>query len=306
MASPSGSERAGRPFSTPWKKHPARFPRQYALRFRRFVRVRGAFPTGKQPVDKVTWHSRARSSGGRIAPPSAPSAPGSTRGSRPAPEARARSSGGRIAPPSAPSAPGSTRGSRPAPEARARSSGGRIAPPSAPSAPGSTRGSRPAPEARARSSGGRIAPPSAPSAPGSTRGSRPAPEATADASRLKRPASRGSSLRFGRNTLGPVLPVGAPPSRALSAGPPPGELGLNALGAHATLSTGCSSSESLRDPHHRLSRGGKTPPPRRCAPRMERARVWPPPANQSAPFIGSSLIPCRPFISRRTFGGTSP
>ena len=29
---------------------------------------------------------------------------------------------------------------------------------------------------------------------------------------------RGSSLRFGRNTLGPVLPVGAPPSRALSAG----------------------------------------------------------------------------------------
>ena len=35
-----------------------------------------------------------------------------------------------------------------------------------------------------------------------------------------------SALRFGRNTLGPVLPVGAPPSRALSAGR------LAALGAH--------------------------------------------------------------------------
>ena len=41
---------------------------------------------------------------------------------------------------------------------------------------------------------------------------------TGDASRLNRPASRGSALRFGRNTPGPVLPVGAPPSRALSAG----------------------------------------------------------------------------------------
>ena len=117
----------------------------------------GAFPTGKQPVDRVPWHSRARSSGSRIAPPSAPSAPGSTRGSRPAPEARARSSGSRIAPPSAPSAPGSPRCPR------------------------------------------------------------PAPEASGDASRLNCPAPRGSSLRFGRNTPGPVLPVGAPPSRALSA-----------------------------------------------------------------------------------------
>ena len=34
---------------------------------------------------------------------------------------------------------------------------------------------------------------------------------------VHRVASRRSSLRFGRNTPGPVLPVGAPPSRALSA-----------------------------------------------------------------------------------------
>ena len=57
--------------------------------------------------------------------------------------------------------------------------------------------------------------------------------------------------RWGLKRRSPVLPVGAPPSRALSAGPPPGELappgelGLGpsgrtgALGAHATLSTGC-------------------------------------------------------------------
>ena len=48
-----------------------------------------------------------------------------------------------------------------------------------------------------------------------------------DASRLKRAASRPSSLRFGRNTLG------IPPSRALSAGR------LARLDTHATLSTGC-------------------------------------------------------------------
>ena len=60
-----------------------------------------------------------------------------------------------------------------------------------------------------------------------------------DASRLNRPASRGSQLRFGRITPGPVLPVGAPPSRALSAGPPPGELGLARLGAHMGSTTGC-------------------------------------------------------------------
>ena len=58
-------------------------------------------------------------------------------------------------------------------------------------------------------------------------------------------ASLRSALRFGRNTPGPVLPVGAPPSRALSAGPPPGELappgelGLTGLGAHAGSTTGC-------------------------------------------------------------------
>ena len=37
---------------------------------------------------------------------------------------------------------------------------------------------------------------------------------------VHRAAARRSSLRFGRNTLGPVLPVGAPPSRALSSQAP--------------------------------------------------------------------------------------
>ena len=52
-------------------------------------------------------------------------------------------------------------------------------------------------------------------------------------------SSRRSSLRFGRNTLGPVLPVGAPPSRALSAGrlAPTGRLA--SLGAHPGSTTGC-------------------------------------------------------------------
>ncbi len=55
-----------------------------------------------------------------------------------------------------------------------------------------------------------------------------------------RVAARRSSLRFGRNT------PGIPSSRALSAGPPPGELappgelGLAGLGAHAGSTTGCS------------------------------------------------------------------
>ena len=53
-----------------------------------------------------------------------------------------------------------------------------------------------------------------------------------DASRLNCDASRRSSLRFGRNTSG------IPPSRALSTGPPPGELGLTGLGTHATSSIG--------------------------------------------------------------------
>ena len=235
----------------------------------------------EQPVNKVTRRSRARRDGGRVAPPPAPSAPGSARCWRPAPEARATTDGGRVAPslvPSAPgsprcwrpapearattdggrvapsrvpSAPGSPRCWRPAPEARATTDGGRVAPSRVPSAPGSPRCWRPAPEARATTDGGRVAPSRVPSAPGSPRCWRPAPETSGDPSRLNRPptgrtgASLRLSLRFGRNTLGPVLPVGAPPSRALSAGPPPGglappgELGLAALGAHATLSTGC-------------------------------------------------------------------
>ena len=47
---------------------------------------------------------------------------------------------------------------------------------------------------------------------------KPTRRSAGDPSRLNRVATRRSSLRFGRNTLGPVLPVGAPPSRALSAG----------------------------------------------------------------------------------------
>ncbi len=63
---------------------------------------------------------------------------------------------------------------------------------------------------------------------------KPAWRSAGDPSRLNRVAARRSSLRFGRNTLG------IPPSRALSAGPPPGELGLAGLGAHAGSTTGCS------------------------------------------------------------------
>ena len=51
-----------------------------------------------------------------------------------------------------------------------------------------------------------------------TRPSSPGGGSAGDPSRLNRVAARRSSLRFGRNTPGPVLPVGAPPSRALSAG----------------------------------------------------------------------------------------
>ena len=55
-----------------------------------------------------------------------------------------------------------------------------------------------------------------------------------DASRLNHVASRRSSLRFGRNTPGPVLPVGAPPSRALSAGrlAPTGRTGRSRRSRH--------------------------------------------------------------------------
>ena len=66
-----------------------------------------------------------------------------------------------------------------------------------------------------------------------TRPSSPGGGSAGDPSRLNCVASRRSSLRFGRNTLGPVLPVGAPPSRALSAGR------LTGLGAHAGSTTGC-------------------------------------------------------------------
>ena len=59
---------------------------------------------------------------------------------------------------------------------------------------------------------------------------KPTRRSAGDPSRLNRVAARRSSLRFSRNTPGPVLPVGAPPSRALSAGPPPGELGLAPTG----------------------------------------------------------------------------
>ena len=175
--------------------------------------------------------------GSRLSPPSTPRAPGSARCLRPAPEARARRDDGRLSPPSTPRAPGSARCLRPAPEARARRDDGRLSPPSTPRAPGSARCLRPAPEARARRDDGRLSPPSIPRAPGSARCLHPAPEASGDASRLNRSASHRSSLRFGRNTSGPVLPVGAPPSRALSAGrlAPTGRTG--ALGARPTLST---------------------------------------------------------------------
>ena len=63
---------------------------------------------------------------------------------------------------------------------------------------------------------------------------KPAWRSAGDPSRLNHVASRRSSLRFGRNTRG------IPPSRALSAGPPPGELGLAGLGAHPGSTTGCS------------------------------------------------------------------
>ena len=68
---------------------------------------------------------------------------------------------------------------------------------------------------------------------------KPTRRSAGDPSRLNRVAARRSSLRFGRNT------PGIPPSRALSAGPPPGELappgelGLPSLGAHPGSTTGC-------------------------------------------------------------------
>ena len=58
---------------------------------------------------------------------------------------------------------------------------------------------------------------------------------------VHRVASRRSSLRFGRNT------PGIPPSRALSAGPPPGELGLAPTGRTGRP-------RRSRGFHHRLNR----------------------------------------------------
>ena len=89
----------------------------------------------------------------------------------------------------------------------------------------------------------------------------PARRSAGDPSRLNRVATRRSSLRFGRNTPGPVLPVGAPPSRALSAAR------LAGLGAHPGPTTGCY--------------------PRRCAPLIVAFRSKY--TRASSPGGGSSL-----------------
>ena len=85
--------------------------------------------------------------------------------------------------------------------------------------------------------------PAEPPAMEPARPSSPGGGSAGDPSRLNRAASRRSSLRFGRNTPGPVLPVGAPPSRALSAGrlAPTGRTGR---------------SRPSRGFHHRLLRAG--------------------------------------------------
>ena len=84
------------------------------------------------------------------------------------------------------------------------------------------------------------------------RPSSPGGGSAGDPSRLNRVASRRSSLRFGRNTPGPVLPVGAPPSRALSAGrlAPTGRAGRprRSRGFHHRLFTA-----SLRAAHRCVS-----------------------------------------------------
>ena len=84
------------------------------------------------------------------------------------------------------------------------------------------------------------------------RPSSPGGGSAGDPSRLNRVAARRSSLRFGRNTPGPVLPVGAPPSRALSAGrlAPTGRTGQprRSPGVHHRLFTA-----SLRAAHRCVS-----------------------------------------------------
>ena len=146
---------------------------------------------------------------------------------------------------------------------------------------------------------------------------KPRRRSSGDASRLNRAALRRSALRFGRITPGPVLPVGAPPSRALSAGrlAPTGRTGRSrrSPGFHHRLLRRLQFMLTARGrstPHYphdgmRAESGdlcacgalpprgdganrsairaivfggeGKTPPhappPRRCAPRMDAARV---------------------------------
>ncbi len=72
---------------------------------------------------------------------------------------------------------------------------------------------------------------------------KPTRRSSGDPSRQNHSASLRSSLRFGRNTPGPVLPVGAPPSRALSGGrlAPTGRTGRSrrSPGFHHRLLTAC-------------------------------------------------------------------
>ena len=177
-----------------------------------------------------------RRDGGRVAPP--PSLP--LRGLRgacaPLRKPEPRRDGGRVAPP--PSLP--LRGLRgacaPLRKPEPRRDGGRVAPPPVPSAPGSTRCLRPAPETRAKKGWGSGGPAPRPFRSGVYAVLAPR---SGNERRCIPAAPLRSSLRFGRNTPGPVLPVGAPPSRALSAGrlAPTGRTA--ALGAHADFATGC-------------------------------------------------------------------
>ena len=167
-----------------------------------------------------------------------------------------------------------------------------------------------------------MTPPPVPSAPGSPRCWRPAPETSGDASRLNRAASRRSSLRFGRNTLGPVLPVGAPPSRALSAGrlAPTGRTGRSRRSHHVVhrlLAAGeqsCAAFPSQKgwrsgSPAPRPFRSGvsavlapRSGNERRCIP------TEPPPHREDWPL--SALTPLCPRAAsswwRRLRGGDQP
>ena len=119
---------------------------------------------------------------------------------------------------------------------------------------------------------------------------------TGDASRLKHSASRRSSLRFGRNTLGPVLPVGAPPSRALSAGrlAPTGRTGRSRRSHHfihrlLTAGGGTQVSAEVREAQF-LPVGPVLPVGARCrAPPCPQGYV---PRREPSPRLGS--LPPRP------------